>query len=63
MSFGYYQTSLWAPKDKLNISPTNLFIALDPILVDQQSFFLKLTMQNHCQVATSLPPRDYNLIT
>jgi hypothetical protein len=55
MSFGYYQNALWAPKGKLKISPTNLLIALDPILLDQQSSFLKLTMQNHCQVATSLP--------
>jgi hypothetical protein len=58
MFFGYYQTTLWAPKGKLNISPTNLFIALDPILLDQQSSFLKLTMQNHCQVVTSLFPHD-----
>lgn len=27
MSFGYYQNALSAPKGKLKISPTNLFIA------------------------------------
>ncbi len=27
MLFGYYQSALWAPKSKLNIFPTNLFIA------------------------------------
>jgi hypothetical protein len=58
MSFGYHQNALWAPNGKLKISPTNLFIALDPILLDQQSSFPKLTMQNHCQVATSLQPHD-----
>jgi hypothetical protein len=35
---------------------------LDPILLDKQSFFLKLTLQNNCQ-AVMLPPHDYNPTT
>jgi hypothetical protein len=35
---------------------------LNPIILDEQSFFFKLTMQNHALFAM-LPPHDYNLTT